>query len=209
MLATLDDYLAATGVAPGDVEPTEEDQITFALAAASQAVASHVGTKFELATGAFTPREFMYDGLGFIEIDDAVAVSTVEMIGHDNVARALTVDEEWWAQPFEGPVKYYIEVAPGYGIGSPEMGFKRNLDRIGLRPWRPMKMRVTADWGWEEVPYSVRQAVIWTANAAVKNPGVYSQESIEGYSRSNRFMTPDAIPERALALLVGFERIKV
>jgi hypothetical protein len=125
------------------------------------------------------------------------------------------IADQWSAQPFGGEVFYYLLILGGPYGGSPEMGFERNLDTIGLRPRSPV-LSVTATWGWTAVPEDVKLATAWTINEIVSGPKAsenLTAESIESYSRSwgnkaggTQFL---AIPNRARDLLTAYQRIDV
>lgn len=210
-LITQDELLASLDKAVGDLTPSEVEKYDFSIKAASQAVRNHTGRSFELATGVVTSRTFQYDGSGFLDIDDALSVVTVTG-QYGSTVRTLLGDE-WLPKPFGGlPVYEWIEVAGGtWGIGSPAMGFERNYDALfNTMPGRPVLMAVEGNWGWDEIPYDVRQATIWTASALSEDPRPYQSESIEGYSRSRGPTVPtEVLPERALAALAPYERLKV
>lgn len=212
-LIELSELLAALGVAPGDLEDQEIEKYEFALKAASQAVRNYTGRTFQLATGTATTRTFEYDGSGYLDIDDAVSVAS--LTGQYGSTERVLLGDEWNSQPFGAkPLGVYewIRVAPNaWGIGSPEMGFTRNLDTLyDSLPVTPVLMVVMADWGWSEIPYDVKQALVWTASSLSEDPRPYQSESIEGYSRSRGPQVPtEVIPERALAALASYEKLKV
>jgi hypothetical protein len=198
----------ALNVAPGDLSPQEVDKYAEAIAAASAAVRAWTDRNFEAATGTATTRTFEYDGSGVLEIDDCTSVTGVAVTVPNGVDRSLT-PVEFSPRPFEGPIFDYITMSPSWGQISREMGFTRNLDRyegpLGYQP----TIKVTATWGWPEIPADVRRAVIWTAVALVENPRPFISESIEGYSRTIGPAPFDAIPQRAAALLAPYTKIKV
>lgn len=210
-LLTSAELYAAAGVVVGDLTDAEVSKYTFAIKAASQAVRNYTGRTFEIATGALTARTFQYDGSGFLEINDCQSVLGVAGV-YGSVSRDLLA-EEFLAQPYDGqPVFEWLQLVEGvWGVGSPEMGFKRNLDKLyGTMPMSAVLMTVTANWGWSEIPYDVRQAVIWTATALSEDPNGYQSESIEGYSRSKGpFLPNEIIPQRGLAALDSYIKVKV
>lgn len=210
-LLTEPELYAALGVVAADLSPGEVSKYAFAIKAASQAIRTYTGRSFELATGVPTPRTFQYDGSGFLEINDAQSVLSVTGV-YGSVSRDL-LGEEFLAQPYDGfPVYEWVQLMDGvWGVGSPEMGFKRNLDTLYDKlPVTPVLMTVTADWGWDEIPYDVRQAVIWTGTALSEDPNNYQSESIEGYSRSKGpFLPSEIIPQRGLAALDAYIKVKV
>jgi hypothetical protein len=172
-----------------------------------------------LADGTQTVRSYQYDGDEMLDIDDCVAVSAVSTdVGVPGQSYALTNDQ-WEVMPQDdSDVYYYILILGGYGYASPEMGFTRNLDTIGLRPRKPL-ISVTADWGWETIPDDVRYATVLTAGELMSShkdgggEGLNS-EAIEGWSRSwgsksGTMQAAMAVPNRARDLLSHYQRIFV
>lgn len=211
-LLTKNELYAALDVTEADLSTSEVAKYDFALKAGSQAVRTYTGRTFEVATGVLSDRTFQYDGSGFLEINDAQSVASVT--GAYGQSTRPLLSEEFLAQPYDGkPVFEWIQLMEGsWGVGSPEMGFKRNLDKLYDRGLvSPVLMTVSGDWGWDEVPADVQQAVIWTAAALSDDASnSFQSESIEGYSRSRGPMVPtEIIPARGLAALDTYVKVKV
>ncbi len=219
-LLTLKEYKNYAGIPVSDT--SYDTQLTKMLAAASQAIRNYTGRSFDTAL-ATVERQFEYDGHNYLEIDDAVAVSSVAFT-YPSWSPDIVLDAiQWRAMPFNGPVFYYIMMPGGVYGASPEMGFMRNLD-VAAREGRligpaPL-VKVNATWGWPAVPEDVKQATLWTMEdwgagpAGSTTPGVTS-EAIEGYARSfggrqganiNALM---GVPNRAKDVLAQYQRVLV
>lgn len=207
-LISLDELKDALGIPLN--QTGQDDKLSQAISSASAAVVNYTDRDFGSA-GVTGDRIYQYDGSGYLEIDDATAVNSVTVIT-DGPEYAVDATE-WRAQPYNDSVKTYIQLLGRYGVGSPEMGFTRNLDVYiaeGRYNFLPTLVRVNAVWGWPYVPDDVKQAVVWIAASMSEQPGLYVSESIEGYSRSTSQRTPPvAIPERAADILAAYQRIYV
>lgn len=193
-------FLGVTGTA-------EDARITELIEGVTAVIQNYTGRNFA-DNPASSTKTFIYDGSGFLEIDDCTAVSAVTMDG-----ATLTTDE-FIAQPFNGPVYTWLDLSPFYSQ-SWEMGFTRNLDTpFGRRRLinRSVQVQVTADWGWPDVPKDIKQAALWTLNDWHDNPDDLISESIAAYSKM-RAAKPiggsGVIPERALKILDLYIRISM
>lgn len=218
-LLQLGEFKTMLGVDPTD--DRKDSLYSAAIAAASAAIINFTERDFGSPLVTET-RQFEYDGSGFLDIDDCVAVTDVTLrVPHaDNLA--LDADS-WQAMPVrrgDAPVHYYIilpEIAH-YGV-SPQIGFTYNLDTWAAEhgfPRIPQLVNVTATWGWTEVPADVKQAAFWTIRNWTANPKGdtnLQSESIAGYARSwaNAFsaMSALAIPNQARDILVNYQRQRV
>lgn len=210
-LVQLSELESALGVAPGDVDPVRQGQLTQAIAGASAAVIKYTDRDFA-AAAVTEQRSFEYDGSGFVDIDDCsnITAVTYSISGYDTPIP----DFEWRGEPYNGHVFTYL-VVPDWGPRfSPEMGFRQNIDVLyregrftGLGP----TIKVDGTWGWTDVPEDVKRAVLWTAVAMADNPEPYVSESIADFSRTSeaRGLTDDAIPGRAKDLLAPYMRLQV
>lgn len=210
-LLSFSEYLVRMGLAPGDVDANEQAQIEADIAAASMAIRSHTDRDFMLVTDALqVPKQFRYDGTGIVDIDDASAVTTVSLATTPwNVGRTLDVTE-WIAGPFNKPILEYLEVWSKFYPSSPAMGFNRNEDNpLYPRGYGPVIIEVDAVWGWTSIPEDVKQAMIWVVASLRSDPSPYTSESIESYSWTKRWSLPDAITDRAQAILDPYTRINV
>jgi hypothetical protein len=217
-LIDLPTYKAMIGVAPTDTR--YDTQINALLNASSEAVRSYTGRSFELAGALPSERTFQYDGSGYLDIDDCVGITNVQ-VNVPNVTDPLVIpDIGYTAMPDDdSPVFYYLIL---HGVGSyygfsPQMGFTRNLDQYPATAFKPSTIGVTATWGWTQVPEDVQLATALTIQGFVSSGGNTSEgltsEAIEGWSRSwgNRGISAPmlAIPNRARDLLATYQRIYV
>lgn len=195
---------------PNPSAPDPKDATyTSALNAASALIRNYTGLKFEVATLPISSaRKFEYDGSGFLDIDEAQKITNVTtQAGFSGATITTMTSDEWSAYPLSFPVKLWLRLADlPYGGISPEMGFTYNLDTLAYRmPMKPQIVTVTGIWGWPEIPADVQQATIWTALSIAETPRVYTQESIENYSRTRGgAVDAEPIPERAQAALMPY-----
>jgi hypothetical protein len=215
-LLTLPEYKTLAGIA----DTSQDTLITALIPAASAMVRTYTGRTFEITDGIATDRQFEYDGSGFMYIDDCSTVVSVTTDFGIAAGDPYVLDPatQWAAQPFAGPVYYYLNLYGGFrSQGSLEMGFERNLDRIGWpNTGRPAIMTVHATWGWPAVPDDIKLAAVWTTEAWIERQGgdELTSESIADYSRSwgqkGGLATPAlAVPERARDILAAYERLYV
>lgn len=214
-LLTLPEYKSLMGVQSGNTR--DDAQISALLESASRAVQVYTGRTFEVSTRRTTARSFLYDGSGFLDIDDCTMVTgvTVSVPGTTNINLAA---EEWTAMPGDGPIFHYLLLHGGVSpyAFSPEMGFERNLDQYPAMRVKNPTLNVTATWGWPEVPSDVKLATALTIQGflGTKNvPEGLTAEAIEGWSRSfgtRQGMTVSlAIPSKARDLLAAYQRVFV
>lgn len=211
-LITLTDLKTALGIPDPSAEHPDDAKWAAAISASSAIVRTYTDRTFEIAPPGIpvpTERVFEYDGSGYLDINEAQAVTAVSA-SYGSVSlpqiRNLTVDE-WFARPFNYPVKWWLQLPDNpLAWGSPAMGFTRNADTysgIGYYGY-PTLITVTAIWGWPEIPEDVKRAVVWTSLHLAENPKNLIAESIEGYSRSYSAgggTVVDDIPDRARAVL--------
>lgn len=210
-LITYEELTNSLRLAPGDIIPQKEADLRRSISAASAAVSRFADRDFG-APVVTEQRTFEYDGSGLLEVDDCAAITAVvfSSYGIDSPIDST----EWIAQPYGASVQSYILLPAYVGATSPAMGFTRNLDRIvAERGWQGIGfVKVTAAWGWPDVPEDVKQAVIWTAAESADDPGSKRSEAIANYSYSRD--TPGlpeqtAIPQKAQDLLAPYVRYKV
>lgn len=204
-LATLAEVKEAYGLSPGDT--SKDSQITQALPLADQAVKDYTHRTFDVVSASPSAKDFDYEDSGIVTVDDfqhgtVTAVSTVDGAGSATALDAMA----YLAQPLphEFPVGWWVEVMPALQR-SPEMGFLRNEDVYYQDyAWRarPLRLRVTATWGWPSIPGPVKMATIWTTISFVEAPRPFVSEAIAGYSRTWP-APPEAVPARAKEVL-GF-----
>ena len=215
-LIELAEYKAFMGIQSGDTR--NDPQINALLEAASRAVISYTGRNFEPAEGSST-RTYLYDGSGFLDIDDCTDITSVEVATPNATTQALS-ENEYTVMPSGGEVSHYLILHGGvspYGI-SPEMGFTYNLDTYPMIALKQPTVQVTATWGWEEVPQDVKLATALTVSEVLSGTsGGHGEgltaEAIEGWSRAwgsrQGGMTALMIPNRARDLLVNYQRMYV
>jgi hypothetical protein len=215
-LVTLDEVKTALGIDPTDNR--QDSSINAAIADASLAIRNYTERNFGTAQ-VTEERIFEYDGSGYLDIDDADAITAVAIMVPNASDVVLNVDE-WTAMPvrrIDSPVFTYIIIPKVYpNTASAEMGFTRNYDtyvREHGNPVLPTLVRVTGTWGWPVVPADVKRATIWTIRDWVSSgqgSDDLQSESIEGYSRSwARSLSALgvlAIPNSARDLLVQYQR---
>lgn len=207
-LITLAEYKALTGTATTDTR--DDAQITALLPAVSRSIRSFTDRTFDIAA-APGPREFQYDGSGFLDIDDCTAITQVTSnLGYPPEVYTLE-SFEYTPMPHREQTTdnpYYYLLIHSYRLpGSPEMGFERNLDTLGWIPQYPL-VTVTATWGWPAVPEDVKLATAWTVQDVISTPSSGpTAEAIEGWSRSwGREGKVLAVPNRARDLLANYQR---
>lgn len=209
-LITLDRLLDALNKIPADMEQQEIDKYTSAIASASAAVRAYSDRDFTLNAGSLASvRTFEYDDSGYIDIDDAQAVTGV-VVSFSYGASLTLSTYQWQAYPYNAAIKTSILVYyPEFFPGSREMGFTYNLDRYEGTIGPPPTLDVTAVWGWPAIPEDVQQATVWTAAAFAEDARQITSESIEGFSRSMNVLAPTALPLRARDLLDQYRRVMV
>lgn len=211
-LITLERLLDAENKLLADLEAQEVRNYNAAIKAASATVRAYTDRDFTLnASGVATTRTFEYDDSGYIDIDDAMSITGVQItFPYGGLPQTLTTTM-YQALPYEGPVyDNLIVYSPmSYGM-SREMGFTWNLDTYdGPYGGPPPMVEVTAVWGWPAIPEDVQQAVVWIASAFADKDRSITSESIESYSRSLSAVPMSSIPLRARELLDQYRRIIV
>jgi hypothetical protein len=217
-LLTLTEYKSYMGVQSGNTR--DDAQVRALLEVASKAVETYAGRDFDTTDGVPATRNFLYDGSGFLDIDDCTAVTSVTASIPNGNPYVLEADE-YTVMPDGGPVAYYLIMHGGSSpfAVSPEMGFTRNLDKYPIRTQRNPTLAVTATWGWPDIPEDVKLATALTVRQFLTSSGGgaaegLTAEAIEGWSRSwggraGVGMTALAIPNRARDLLAAYQRVFV
>lgn len=198
-LITLNEYKLAVGIPVTDT--SKDAQVQQALDWATDVIRLYTGRDFD-ADPVTETRTFAYDGSGFLDIDDASAVTAVSVNNR-------TVSPQYYVLgPDNGGhdgIYAWIENLPHYEQfhSAFEMGFTRNEDRTGLGGGRPLRASVTGTFGFPDVPPAIKQAVVWITAAYVQQPGPFISESIEGYSRTTALpgSANTALPARAQEVL--------
>jgi len=218
-LITLSEYKTYKGIDPTDNR--DDTKLNLSIAYASRAVINYAERDFG-AINITEQRTFEYDGSGFLDIDDALALTLVKQVVPNGTDLTLNADQ-WYALPptrDDSPVFYYVAL-PGYSSKfafSPEMGFVRNLDVYaaeGRLHGTQQLFKVTGTWGWPVVPDDVKLATIWTVDDWVNRQSGdnLTSEAIEGYARG---WAPDVsgmpalgVPNRARDLLARYQKVNV
>ena len=212
-LITLAEYKSLTGVASGNTR--DDDHITALLEAASRAIQSYVDRKFDVALFA-GDRTYLYDGSGFLDIDDCTSVTSISVASQIPGGTATILDpSDYTAMPFrettdDDPHYYVVFHSDATAPYSPQMGFKNNLDTIDPTV-RPVVITITATWGWGSIPQDVKLAAAFTIEDMINKPenDDMRAEAISGYSRAwGATPTTDslALPSRARDLLAAYQR---
>lgn len=211
-ILTLAEYRGFAGYAATNTQ--YDAQITATLPLIDAALLAFTGRDFGAAAITET-RLFEYDGSGYLDIDDAAAINTVEFVVPESAPLALTT-REYAPMPSrrdDSPVYYYILMPGFYGGISGEMGFTRNVDvlmREGRYRSLPQMVSVNAQWGWPVVPAMVKLAAMWTLQDWMNRSSGegLTSEAIESYSRSwargASASEAMAIPPRARDLLAFY-----
>ena len=211
---------AKTGLGIAATDTSQDSSLSQLLPMVTQAIRSETARDFGLPVVTET-RTFEYDGSGYLDIDDATAITAVAVVatGYPSVALDFTLGQYRPMPPLrvDSLVYYYIVLFDGVGF-SPEMGFMQNLDRYYTEqawPTGPQFIEVTGTWGWPTIPQDVKLAAIWTLQSWSGSAGGegLTSEAIESYSRSwagsNAFDTQFGIPNRAKDLLANYTRLYV
>lgn len=166
--ATLDEFKSWIGLAQSDV--LDDLEIERAIEAASRAVDQFCDRQFWSTPGT---RVFDARDPWTLLIDDATAIDEVATDDNaDGVYETVWAAGDWQALPVNQ--------------AGPETQPYRRL-RALRRTWPPRQrraglIRVTATWGWPEVPQAVRQATLIMAARLVKR-----KESPEGVAGFDQF----------------------
>lgn len=214
-LVTLADVKTSMAIQASDTR--KDAMISQVIPAASLAVQNYTERDFGSASVTET-RSFEYDGSGYLDIDDATALTSVSFTVPHSSNIDLSTDD-WYGAPSrrdDSPVFWYIVIRGSQWPTSPMMGFERNLDvlaREGRYPTVSTTALVTGTWGWPVVPQDVKLATLWTIQDWLTKPpseGVTS-EAIESFSRSygsrsGNSMPALAIPNKARDILAQYQK---
>lgn len=213
-LITRQELLDALNKVEVDLEPQEIRKYDEAIKSASAAVRAYADRDFTLAPDSpvATTRTFEYDDSGYIDIDDAQSVSSVQVIFPQGGFPITLTTTQWAPYPYNSQhpvIDNLIIYSPTFYAQSREMGFTYNLDRYEGPMGPPPLIEVTAVWGWPVIPEDVQQATVWTAAAFAEDARQVTAESIEGFSRSMTAVEVSAIPLRARELLDEYRKVVV
>lgn len=219
-LLTLAELRTFLGIDPTD---TRDDAMYEAMIpAVSQVIRNYTGRDFGAET-VTEERTFDYDGSGFLDIDDADEITQVAFVVPNSTDYVLDADA-WRPMPVrrdDAPVYTYISIYTSYpwALGSPQMGFTRNLDVIAaegrLGGWTSLA-KVTGTWGWPDVPVDVKMAAYWTIKDWKNSASAegLTAEAIEGFSRSWGGRAGGsgpslAIPNKARDILANYQKTEI
>lgn len=206
-LITRTEYVTGIGEAVGDVTVPQAAQIDQAITFVSDFLRDYLDRRIGIDTVTET-RTYEYDGSGYLDIDDAVDITSVAF-SHGTIDTPLD-GTQWRAQPSGADIFTYLVLPTEAGGFSPEMGFERNLDVV----WRegrflslPSLVKVTATFGWPDVPGPVKQATILTVQSFISEDPEFQGETTFGYSYNRRQQqVQSAISDRAKDLLEPYVR---
>lgn len=196
---------------------SQDDKLARAIASASTAIINYTERKFASPVVTET-RNYLYDGSGALEIDDATAVTSV-IVRYPNATPLTLTGLQWFAEPVERPLGVYTwlvlpQVDAYGGPVSREMGFTYNLDTYdGRMVTQPTTVDVAATFGWPLVPEDVQWATELTAvSISREHSSDEASEGIEGYNRSwfpptQGGVRQEAIPQKAKDLLATYVRV--
>jgi hypothetical protein len=189
----------------------KDDQIDQLIPAAAIAIKNYTDRDFE-RDEVTEAREYLYDGSGVLEIDDAKNITEVRVVQTNLVIAADT----YQAQTQTGKITWLeLPDRAGRFATSPEMGFERNLDRLWWTVSAEPKIRVTATFGWAdaEVPQDIKLAAMWAIQAWLSSSGPggggLEAESIATFSRNWDIPSTGnepALPGRSRDLLDPYRR---
>lgn len=212
-----------------DIDPTDtrkDAQYTALIPAVSRAIVTYTGRDFASPLVTET-RQYTYasDDGGYLDIDDTAQITSV--VFANPYGDDVTLDpDQWIAMPprrDDSPVFTYIAIqglGDGYRPPSPLMGFTRNLDvlwaegRYGFAAYAPT-FKVTAQWGWPDVPEDVALAAVWALQEWVTRPNAEAMtaEAIEGYSRAwgrqGVASASQGLPDRSRDILAAYVKADI
>lgn len=217
-ILTLEEYKALSNI----TRNTKDGQYAADLPAVTRAILLYTERDFTTTPPVTEARQFQYDDSGYLDIDDAVSITSVKALIPWGTDYTFTADE-WYAQPprrDDNSVYWYLALPGWVGGASPEMGFTRNADVMYAEGrWRskPTMVEVTASWGWPAVPEDVKMAAKWTLDdwIARRPETAAPAEAIESYSRgalgvANMSEAVSwAIPMRARDLLSPYTKVMI
>jgi len=200
-----------TALGTGTTAGAEAAALDQAIAFASSAIRDYSERSFGSASAAGVSLSYIYDGTGFLNIDDFSAITSVTMD-----TATLTVDREYIAGPNRGFMAEDAGVAtmyewlelPKIASQDPAMGFEYNLDTLWWKYKFHHTVVVTGTTGWPTIPPAVKQAAIWTAGEFKLTATPFASESIGSYSYVRENQNREAIPARARQLLEPYRRVK-
>lgn len=207
-IITRDEYKSYAGIQAGDT--SQDAKIDLLLPGVHSAIVNETERDFT-TTAAAGSHDYIYDGSGILEINDAQTVDSITFLNPTFVMPADT-----YVLHQQNGVYTWIELAqrPQYPM-SPEMGFTFNLDRLWWRTPATQEPTVTVagSFGWTQAQIDalgdLKQAAYWTLDVWMQGRPDLEAEAIADYSRSFAISAPDetyALPPKARDLLDNFRR---
>lgn len=139
--ASLADVKAAIGV----TDYTDDDRIEIALAAAEEAINAYCGRTFTAAGTATAVRLFVASDQTVVDIDDCTSITAIETDNGANNVWISWATTDWQAEPVNGLV----------GGRSVPYNCVRAIAFKAFPDVEKACVRITATWGWADVPAPV------------------------------------------------------
>lgn len=205
MAAILDTagYKALRGI----TDATRDAQIAAALPPAEAAIQRYIGRDVTSALVTET-RKFRYEG-PIVNIDDIVKITQAKI---DDLV--LVADEQFIAEPNDKTQPFYwLDLGPFTGRrASPLMGFTRNEDVLGRRPFR--FITITGEWGWDSIPVDLKLAVAMlvdeVASPSAEHRGISAEAVADTsvvYESPEVSTSPAVLPPAVEEILNPFRKI--
>lgn len=206
-IITRDQYKTYAGI----VGNQQDTRIDLLLPGVQKAIEDYTERTFT-TTATSGSLDYIYDGSGVLEIDDAQSVTSITFQNP-----SFTLPTGTYVLHKQNGVYSWIELAqrPQYPM-SPEMGFSFNLDKLWWRTPVTGEPTVTVagSFGWTQEQLdalgNLKQAAYWTLEAWLRQGSEdLEAEAIASYSRSWNIASPDesyGIPPKARDLLNDFRR---
>jgi hypothetical protein len=197
-LITLEELKVALNIPESNEQ--QDDKLSQAIIFASQAIRSYTDRSFDVDSEEDVEKTYVYDGSGFLEIDDASEITEVKILD------VVINPDLYLVQPYGKSPYSWIELPESRS--STEQLWP-NWPVIARTFPRKVLVTVTGSFGWDEVPADVKQATVWCASSFAETARPFVTESIEGYSRTFPNPQVDAIPARAKQLLDRYIRVNM
>lgn len=202
-LITKEEYKAIKGIN----HTRFDSRLDAVIPGLSQAVLNYTERDFGVVPTLAT-KEYLYDGSGILEINDATTVTSVAWVN------GSTVDPKGYVVYSQNGVLTWIEMPPQRPLISPEMGFTYNLDRLYDRMPPEHRVAVTGTFGWRDegggarVPSDVRLALVWAVEDFMEHQPDVTGEAIASYSvQYAQLVQAGALSDRARDMLDAYKRV--
>ena len=164
--ATLDElkaYLSLTG------QTAVDDQVNDALQSASREIERHCKRQFNKTTVA-SARTYAPDNYGLVRTDDFHTVT--DLVVETDETGDGTFERTWTSADYElYPLNGVVEGQPGWPFWKVRKSGSLWFPVCAFTGHKRATVRVTAQWGWLEVPAPVKQACLILAAMAFKLKG--------------------------------------